>query len=441
MSVQSTSTIETRLIAQVLRPFGCQVQFIGKLLILYGPQTVHFLAGISGYSIKRVKEVLLILFRHHLVRTCLSSTQASVLQVKPSGTVYELVFRNCLNRLFFPSWLVMLKNGEVHIPKKINDDAVHLDGRIMADIMSLVFFHANIKGSSVVKNLCHKYSTTLLEGHLALLFRYKFVDYFANPASSLMITSESRKEATLSSSSATPINPLKRQKVEPFDCNRLLTFCSERFFEEMQVSMISKFFNSTINSTAAMLFEFIYDCFVENSYFGDPYQEPSSPKCVSFVQISQRWPHNVPLNVEYSISTNVPILHDSFAANMSQGTLLREYLFLMIQKSHGILRLSDDRSPSLTAGSFSIVLNFQAANEFLGRTILESFVREKYGLRTARIWKCLERKQLVEEKHLAKSCLLDLKAVRERVLVLFSQGLIDMQVVAFSHCYVSYITL
>jgi DNA-directed RNA polymerase III subunit RPC3 len=93
----------------------------------------------------------------------------------------------------------------------------------------------------------------------------------------------------------------------------------------------------------------------------------------------------------------------------------------MIQVSEGMLTMTEEKT------TFSIRYHADKAHQLLSNLAVASYIHDRFGVASHRLWRCLVKKGVVEEKHLSKIALIDLRETRERLLQLFAHGLIELQ--------------
>lgn len=124
-------------------------------------------------------------------------------------------------------------------------------------------------------------------------------------------------------------------------------------------------------------------------------------------QLSQQLPKNLSLPLETSQS------------GLAASPLL-QYLHLLAQNFDFI-----QAQTSLGANAFAF--NVTKALRHLRLMLIESFIRARFGLPSARIFKILLSKKMFEERQIAKVAMITSKEVRERLYALLKVGLVHLQ--------------
>ena len=199
-----------------------------------------------------------------------------------------------------------------------------------------------------------------------------------------------------------------------FNTSRWITFQGARFLEVLNLKSLRLFFSAAINAQAGQLFEIIFSCFLDNASSGSV-GVGGSAYCVSLFQLAQKLPPHLKLIVDPCDS-----IYSSIGSSNSNA--LKDYLLAMIQCSEGIFSAAESASTN-----FSVKYHPQIARQILSERLLESYIRDRFGGHSVRLWRCLVDRGAVEEKYLSKITLIDLKEARERLLQLFSHGFIELQ--------------
>ena len=116
---------------------------------------------------------------------------------------------------------------------------------------------------------------------------------------------------------------------------------------------------------------------------------------------------------------NFPLETSSTAGGLAASPLL-QYLHLLAQNFDYL-----QAQTSLGANAFSF--NVTKALRHLRLMIIESFIRARFGLPSARIFKILISKRMYEERQIAKVAMITSKEVRERLYSLLKIGLVYLQ--------------
>jgi hypothetical protein len=114
-----------------------------------------------------------------------------------------------------------------------------------------------------------------------------------------------------------------------------------------------------------------------------------------------------------------PLETSSSAGGLAASPLL-QYLHLLAQNFDYLQAQS-----SLGANAFSF--NVTKALRYLRLMLIESFIRARFGIPSARIFKILLSKRMYEERQIAKVAMITSKEVRERLYALLKVGLVYLQ--------------
>jgi hypothetical protein len=167
-------------------------------------------------------------------------------------------------------------------------------------------------------------------------------------------------------------------------------------FCDRLVELVTKKLNASAGKIVETIFELI-----------DPEKEIFS-QCISFgtLQLSQKLPKDLALPLEKSVGElKSPLL---------------QYLQVLAQNFDFI-----EAQTSLGANAFS--LNLSKALRHVRLVLMESFIRARFGVASARIFRILLTKRMFEERQIAKVAMITSKEVRERLFALLKFGLVHLQ--------------
>lgn len=116
---------------------------------------------------------------------------------------------------------------------------------------------------------------------------------------------------------------------------------------------------------------------------------------------------------------NFPLETSSSGSGLTASPLL-QYLHILMQNFDFL-----EAQSSLGANAFSF--NVTKASRHLRLTLMESFIRARFGVPSARIFKILLSKRMYEERQISKVAMITSKEVRERLYALLKNGLVHLQ--------------
>lgn len=339
------------------------------VLLLKGPSPLATLVQLTGLSGKLVREALFVLIHHSLV-TYNQNLNSAV-------TVYRLDTDAVLSRIAY---------GQIvaKVAAKVSVEAADL----LLEIIVAGRFKAVVNDGKedVLKSL---FNEGLVEVVTAEMSQFAF-----EPDHVTSSTGDKRKldEETLFPSA-------KKSK----------TLCTEDIFIRFKAKEVAFRYILTdklvenvgrrLNKSAGKVIETILslstDDFATNITFNT-------------FQLSQKLPKDISL----------PLESGKFAG-IGASPLL-QYLQIICQNF-------DFLQSQTSLGANAFLFDIRKAMRHLRLLLIESFIRSRFGLPSARIFKILLSKKMYEERQIAKVAMITSKEVRERLYALLKVGLVHLQ--------------
>ena len=334
-------------------------------------------------SSKVVKEALFVLIQHSLVLYNCNSNPNSIL------ALYRLDTDAILSRVAF---------GQVvaRVEEKFSIEA--------ADLLLEIIVAGRLKASSVL----------IKEDALKCLLKEGIIEVVTSEMgqfsydSLVPLSSDKRK---LDEEILFPSGNVKKLKVSPSSESSaspretFIRFKSkEAIFRFIFIEKVVEFVTRRLNTSAGVIVENILN-------LGNDSNDP----LITFntFQLSQQLPKDL----------KFPLEEGGPNGNSSKGLTaspLLQYLHLLVQNFDFIQAQS-----SLGANAFAF--NVTKAIRHLRLMLIESFIRARFGLPSARIFKILLSKKMFEERQIAKVAMITSKEVRERLYALLKVGLVHLQ--------------
>ena len=338
----------------------------------------------TGLSSKMVREALFVLIQHSLVLFNCTSNPNSVI------ALYRLDLDAILSRVAYGQ--VVARVGE-----KFSIEA--------ADLLLEILVAGRMKTSLALSN----------EDALKCLLREGIVEIvtpemgqFSYDSPLIPVTSDKRKldEEAIFSSGGKKVK-LSEGSSQKSSQDHFIRFKSrEAIFRFIFIEKVVEIVTRRLNKSAGLVVEAILN-------LGDvaTASVSSNDPLITFntFQLSQKIPKDLTFPLE---SSNAP-------SGLAASPLL-QYLHLLAQNFDFIQAQS-----SLGANAFAF--NVKKASRHLRVLLIESFIRARFGLPSARIFKILLDKKMFEERQIAKVAMITSKEVRERLYALLKVGLVHLQ--------------
>lgn len=137
----------------------------------------------------------------------------------------------------------------------------------------------------------------------------------------------------------------------------------------------------------------------------------------------------LPPNAEFPVVTSTTAATSMTSISGSnqrdKGVNIRHYLEALCADELKLLQKAEESS----GGSGSkYMIDYERVIGNCRKEFIEDVIEECHGPNSLRLYRALESKKILDEKALAKLCLLNPKDARERLFKLFKLGLIEMQV-------------
>ncbi|KAJ3030889.1 UNVERIFIED_CONTAM: DNA-directed RNA polymerase III subunit RPC3 [Siphonaria sp. JEL0065] len=175
-----------------------------------------------------------------------------------------------------------------------------------------------------------------------------------------------------------------------------------RFHVHSRNKSIVTLSETRVNSSAKEVMKFILD-----------YAEPTMKHC-KLDETSD------PINLTH-IASRMDLSLITYHPTNSRGAII-DYLTLLTQdQDFPFLTKTDDR------GGGQYVANLFDLRNALHEALVLAYVKEKFGIVAARIWKLLKTKGMLGEKEVAKLALISNKAARETLFLMMDCGMILLQ--------------
>lgn len=336
----------------------------------------------SGLSGKAVREALFVLIHHSIVAYSTNPTANS------SITIYRLNLDAILERVAY---------GQVvaRVAEKFSVKAADL----LLEVMVAGRMKVNI-GDSME---CAEQLKCLLKEGIVEIVTAEMCQFSTEITltDSLMSSSDKRKldEETLFPSSISSAN--KKAKLTaniPMDV--FIRFrAKEAIFKLVFTEKLVENVERRLNKSAGRVIEAILSL-----------GEDSGESLITFTtfQLTQKLPKDVTFPLESSANSGLA------------ASPLLQYLQLLSQNFDFIQAQS-------SVGANAFVLDIKRALRHLRLMLIESFIRARLGLPSARIFKILLSKRMFEERQIAKVAMITSKEVRERLYALLKLGLVHLQ--------------
>lgn len=378
--------------------FGSTVEVVGVALIRRGPSPLSFLVHDTGLVVRLVKESLFVLIHHNLVqyRDISNDDDASSFQ----GIVYRLDWMQLLIRLAFPSLIV-----------KVRDEM----GLEAAELLQQVIYEGRLSVEKI----------NMETGILERLLQFGLIEYVTDASSEYEEILIGDKIAQITSSSpahskrtpASTLNPSPK-KIRSTNAPNIGEAAELKKFIRLRMNAVKDYFltmkvilSATLEINQAV--GEIIRCVGNSSAHTTSLEERSSWTFTPY-QISSNLNHNISLLVD-TLS-----LEEEEEKKKNTKTPIMHYLEIMEQDLSYVYQ-DDVRA----GGTFRV--DWLEARKHVCYNMIESFIKDRFGLASLRIFRIIKTKKMVEERTISRVALISPKECRERLYQLLQNGLVTLQ--------------
>lgn len=347
-------------------------------MLLKGDSNIATLVQSTGLSGKTIREALFVLIHHSLV---LYNSSAS-----PS-TIYRLDVDAILNRVAY---------GQIvaKVAEKVSIEA--------ADLLLEIIVSGRVKASDIL-NHTESLRSLLNEGIVEVVTT-EMGQFSYDATAAAVAVGDKRKldEELLFPSTNTKKSKTTSLDSSPSSSEIFIRFKSkETIFRLILTQKLVQTVTRRLNKQAGKVVETILEL--------SPLLLTEPEITFNTFQLTQKLPKDL----------NFPLGTSAGAGGLAASPLL-QYLHLIAQNFDYL-----QAQTSLGANAFSF--NVTKALRHLRLMLIESFIRARFGLPSARIFKILLSKRMYEERQIAKVAMITSKEVRERLYALLKVGLVHLQ--------------
>ncbi|KAG1149230.1 hypothetical protein G6F37_004357 [Rhizopus arrhizus] len=431
-------SIEARLCREIIKEeFGPFASEVAEQLLLKGRQTLQELARHTQYTVKRVKEILIIFICHGLLYFTESTEE------RKDATVYELDQRNVLMRLRMGR---ILRITEEHY------------GKVGSSICQLLFLYGRVKLSQVKEwavsnDTKHKDETAYVK-----TFTRMAIDQFITAVlpihsrSSLDMTRDieeelSKKYTIMTAADKKVIKLAAQAQAEavfeherigmkrklditttesetkrlaqendlPYDIDPTVFFALnyEKYNIAFRNNMITDFATDRINRTAGIVLK----AFLRNG--------KDKMKMVKEETSAASTPNHIANMLHPEVLERGDIILPRDPSNPKKKPTVSEtiegYVKLLKTDTAGFLTTKDQLGPNHYA------VNFEKLRYNMKKRLFENSITERYGRAVCRIVRILLDKGKMDESQIQKISMLPLKDIRQKLEMLFADGIVEIQ--------------
>ncbi|GAA5815324.1 hypothetical protein MFLAVUS_008830 [Mucor flavus] len=427
-------SMEARLCRVILlEDFGIYTARIGYLLILKGRLTLQDLSRFSGYSLKSVRECLVVLVQHGIVIFTDGTDD------KTEATFYEVDTHRVMMRLRMGR---IMRVMEEHY------------GKAGSAICQLLFLYGRVKLSQVkawaatndtkqkdeaaytrafTKMAIEQFITAVLPQHSRSMYD-RFLDAEEKEFEKYTIVSSAQEKKAIRESAQASVDSqfktserigLKR-KAEDLLESEAKRLSSEGYHEENKRGdelnydvdpdmffMVSDLATTRINRTAGI---------VMKTFFRSGKEKMRSVKVESSPAASVTHIANM---LEPDVFTRGDILLPADPYNPTKkpsvNQVVQGYVDLLKSDKAGFIKTEDK------LGSHQYAVNLAKLRHTMKCELLEGLVNDKFGLACCRIVRILCDKGKLDESQVQKYAMLPLKDVRFKLSTLLTAGIVEIQ--------------
>lgn len=351
-----------------------------------GDSNLGVLVQSSGLTGKAVREALFVLIHHSIVSYSANSSSSS----SSNHTIYHLNLDSILERVAY---------GQVvaRVAEKFSVEA--------ADLLLEIMVAGRMKIDLNSANENEELECLFKEGIVEIVTP-DMSQFSTESSSSILVASEKRKLDQETLFSTTSNSNKKKSKLaananqsESDDFVFVRFKAKETIFKFVFTEKLVDNVTRRLNRSAGIIIEAILNL-----------NEDSSQSLITFTtfQLTQKLPKDIDFPMESTSNSG-----------LSASPLL-QYLQVLAQNFDFI-----QAQISLGASTFS--LDIKKALRHLRLSLIESFIRARLGVPSARIFKILLSKRMFEERQIAKVAMITSKEVRERLYALLKLGLVHLQ--------------
>ena len=345
------------------------------------------LVQLTGLSGKLVREALFVLIHHSIVHfsqnTSTTSTNTATSSI--SIAIYRLDLDAILNRVAY---------GE--IVAKVAEKCSFESADLLLEIMVAGRFKVTTTTFSESKIDALK---GLFEEGIIEIVSPEMCQFSTDPTNPISVAVSDGNKRKLDEEALFP--SVKRTKTgteEVFIRFKAKEIIYRYIFTEKIVENVSR----RLNSSAGKVIETILSLSTDNLMTSVTFNT---------FQLSQNLPKDLSLPLESS---------SSGGGGLGSSSPLLQYLHLICQNF-------DYLQAQTSLGANAFIFDIQKASRHLRLMLIESFIRSRFGLPSARIFRILLSKKMFEERQISKVAMITSKEVRERLYALLNVGLVQLQ--------------
>lgn len=374
---------------------------MGCYLATKGPLPLSILAQRCRLSIRHASEALFILIQHNLVKYYLSGDEGSPLR----PVLYRLMIDEVIGRLLYPLYAALL-------PQRFVDDA-KAAGQVFLEVVK----HGRLLMSLLPEDLLPMANRLHQEGFVKLVSPQHSMyrtDVDEPATTSLVLSSPSKghppgnPSTDLTLPSPTPkrpryASPFPEQASSLDPSSSYLCINSAVLIDALGRERLIDNVVRRTNAAAGEIMRAALACVGR-----DRREATFTP-----FQITTRLPAHTEVLVDHT--------HSRFpSAIPSDKTPVMHYLDSLSQDIDYFVK-EDFRS----GGVYSV--NFSLAVRRLRTDLIEALIRARFGQPSARIFRVLLDRKMLEEKTISKVAMMTAKETRERLYQLLQYGIVHMQ--------------
>eukprot|EP00158_Paraphelidium_tribonemae_P004103 Partr_v1_DN26573_c0_g1_i2_m3545 putative DNA-dependent RNA polymerase catalyzes the transcription of DNA into RNA using the four ribonucleoside triphosphates as substrates. Specific core component of RNA polymerase III which synthesizes small RNAs, such as 5S rRNA and tRNAs len=420
-------------------------QNVGAQILQEGRTSIFNISRNLAYPAARVKKALLILMAHHLV-TFSDSTSLDAPLLVANGRVlinYCLEFDAVTMILRYPSFVqvarklfgregaavidILLKYGSLSPEDIVRESMGSLDLDTVMGVAARMFGYRYVveAHSTDYRTVLDQILTREDEDQDKLdnvtrlsTKRKKIVDYTES-----VQTGQKRKASLMMQSRQLKLQRTEKGKTtskgeeEEVQVDTVLRVNVSRFNLQLRTDAIVNYAYEFVNKPASEIMKFILGTVTDND--SDCLIQRDSQK-VSIANIM----HGLPSTLKMSVDGAGGLV----SAQAARNSALNQYLEALASCQVKFLRKDDNVS---MGGIYRV--DFQSIVTHMRDDAMETYILDKFGDKSMRLYRTLQRFKILDEKGLSKYSLLPPKEARERLFKLCLEGLIEVQEVPRSH--------